>query len=229
MRFKEIWKRCNPFDVKDYFKLLSTQLKEVNNKVEQGTQSIHDSIVKLDEKLQTDIALLEKDLAFERALNKKILETVPDMLWAKDLQGKYLRANKAIREKLLLCDDPIGRDDIELATRNKAIYGEENHTFGGVCEDSDKDVIEKVKNGTWGKNPDDGRYFEYGNIKGKMVYIEVYKEPLYVDNVLVGTCGAGRIMTPYVELEQKQQCKEKCGVESIFEKFKFANRGHNGE
>jgi hypothetical protein len=65
---------------------------------------------------------------------------------------------------------------------------------------------------------------ESGRIKGKMVYLEVYKAPLYIDGILVGVCGTGRDLTEYIEAYNGCCCKEKNldgTISGIFSKYHF--------
>ena len=62
-------------------------------------------------------------------------DTMPDMLWAKDLDKKYLFANKALCESLLFANDtnePIGKTDMYFVERQRRLHPEnpEWHTFG---------------------------------------------------------------------------------------------------
>lgn len=133
---------------------------------------------------------MQKEVADTHKLLETIGDTIPDMLWAKDLDGKYVYANKALRDKLLFQEDPIGKTDIYCAERAKKTYGDSNHTFGEVCGNSDKVVMEI-------QQPQ--RFLESGKVLGELKYLEVYKAPIYDSNgQLIGVCGAGRDMTEYV-------------------------------
>lgn len=126
------------------------------------------------------------------ALLELLTKNLPDMLWVKDINGKYIYANKAICDGLLKAKDtqePIGKDDVFFALREREAHKEDKnwHTFGELCFDSDKSVIDKNKA---------MRFEEYGNVNGKLLYLEVYKAPFYDDNGnIVGTVGTGRDIT----------------------------------
>ena len=114
--------------------------------------------------------------------------TVPDMLWAKDLEDRYLFANRAIRERLLMCrpgESPIGKTDLFFAERERC-EGHE-HTFGEICVNSDQVVK---------RNRRAGRFLEDGLVRGVYLALEVHKAPLFDDDGnLIGTVGAGRDVT----------------------------------
>ena len=114
--------------------------------------------------------------------------TVPDMLWAKDLEDRYLFANRAIRERLLMCrpgESPIGKTDLFFAERERREGYE--HTFGEICVNSDQVVK---------RNRHIGRFLEDGLVRGVYLALEVHKAPLFDDDGnLIGTVGAGRDVT----------------------------------
>jgi len=129
---------------------------------------------------------------------RTLTDTLPDMLWAKDIQGRYLFANKAICENLLMAkntSEPIGKTDVFFALRERATEPNNPnwHTFGELCHNSDDVTLEHMK---------PMRFEEYGNIKGKMCYLDVHKAPLYDSKGnLIGTVGSGRNITTQKELE----------------------------
>lgn len=129
---------------------------------------------------------------------KLISKHLPDMLWAKDLEGNYLYANESICKNLLMAktNEVIGKNDVYFATRerNKHQSNKQWHTFGELCFNSDYVVLEHMKPMI---------FEEYGNIKGKLVYLEVHKAPLYDSNgILIGTIGSGRDITSQIILEE---------------------------
>lgn len=225
---KQLWNKYNPFDIGSTIDKMSVLFKHHEQNISSQVGDIKSSINKMEKKLIFDVVELKKELEFKTLLINNVVENVPDMIWAKDLNGVYMYANKAIREQLLFDDNPIGKTDMELARNAKNIYGDENHTFGFVCNDSDKDVKELVENGLWDSTDTDmGQYFEWGKVKGKDMYLDVKKCPMYINGKFVGIMGSGRIMTPYVELEKQNNCKGKCGVDSIFDKYKFTEGVRN--
>jgi signal transduction histidine kinase len=132
---------------------------------------------------------LEKHLEVLSNLLISINNAVPDMIWAKDLEGKYIYANDNTITKLLFDKDPIGKTDLELSQSQKLIVGSENHTFGEVCRKSDLVVLET-------KQPQ--KFLEYGKVCGKEVYLEVNKNILKNNKgEIIGVCGTGRDITEY--------------------------------
>ena len=108
----------------------------------QQLQEIHEGIKEVRDSLRMDKQLLLKELYKKDVIINAMIEKLPDMLWFKDVEGKYVYANKAIREGLLLDDNPEGKTDMELSYAAKEKYEDREHTFGEVCGDSDKDILE---------------------------------------------------------------------------------------
>ena len=142
----------------------------------QQLQEIHEGIKEVRDSLRMDKQLLLKELYKKDVIINAMIEKLPDMLWFKDVDGKYVYANKAIREGLLLDDSPEGKTDMELSYAAKEKYGDREHTFGEVCGDSDKDVLENEY--------ESKRYVEPGKVKGKMLHLEVHKSVVKVDRAL---------------------------------------------
>ena len=166
----------------------------------------------IERNIDMNVKSIKKDIDFYKSMIETIGDTIPDMMWLKDLNGVYHYANTSIKEKLLLDDNPIGKNDIQLATAAKLKYGCENHTFGEVCGNSDIVIINYLK---------PQRFLESGKVKGKTIYLEVYKAPFYVDGKLMGVCGTGRDMTEYVTTYREHNCGSCHYMNDIFKKYEF--------
>ena len=132
------------------------------------------------------------------SLIRLMADTVPDMIWAKDIDNRYLFANKAICNNLLMCDsdvEPLGKNDLYFANRERERG--HNHTFGEVCLNTD-DIVKET-----GKA---GRFFEDGLVRGKYMMLDVHKAPMFdADGNIIGTVGAGRDVTQDMQnLAEKQ-------------------------
>lgn len=120
----------------------------------------------------------------------------PDMLWIKDLNGRYLYANNAICNGLLIAtpDEVIGKTDIFFALREREKYKDNKnwHTFGELCANTDLETIKYMR---------PLRFLENGNIQGKMTYLEVDKAPFFDENKnLIGVIGTARDITEQILL-----------------------------
>lgn len=171
---------------------------------------IHESIEEVRKCISEEKELLVKEVRKRDSIIQAMVETLPDMLWFKDTNGKYLYANKAIRDGLLFSDNPIGQTDVELSIKAKKRFGEREHTFGEVCDDSDKDVLEnKYVN---------KKYVESGLVKGAMLHLEVNKSIVTIDDDIIGVVGSGRDITEYREELIKN------GEIDVFERNEFINK-----
>jgi PAS domain S-box-containing protein len=147
------------------------------------------SVRKKNEKL-----ILESERNYKEMyqLLRLMCDNVPDMIWAKNLENEYIFTNKAISEGLLNATDtnePIGKTDMFFAGRERENHPEnpEWHTFGEICRDTDAIVIQ---------NKSAQRFDEYGNVKGRFLFLNVYKAPFFdVDGNIIGTVGSGRDVT----------------------------------
>ncbi|MCD6292635.1 MAG: response regulator, partial [Deltaproteobacteria bacterium] len=146
-------------------------------------------------------------------------DNIPDLVWAKDLERKFIFVNKSCCEKLLMAqdtDEPIGKDDLFFVNRQRALHPERDdwHTFGELCVDSDTVVMKS-------KRPE--RFDEFGYVKGEFLYLDVYKAPILDETgKMIGTVGHGRIVT-----KEKEQEKLLIESESQFAMAqKIAGIGH---
>ncbi len=150
-----------------------------------------------------DQILLQTDIL------RTLTDNLPDMLWIKDLQGRYLFANKAICENLLMATDteePIGKTDLFFALRERAKHPDnpEWHTFGELCQNSDEIVAKAGK---------PMRFKEWGNVRGKLLYLEVHKAPFYdQQGKMLGVLGSGRDITDQVLMKEQLE-KQKSAFE----------------
>ena len=198
---KSKWQEWNSCKTDNYF-----------GKLDQSMQAVIDKCERIERQLDAEVKLLTEEVALYKGMLHSVAETLPDMMWCKDVDGKYVYANGAIKKGLLFDMNPVGKTDVEMATKAKEYFGDENHTFGEKCRNSDKIVLDTNK-------PE--RFLESGKIKGRMLYLEVFKAPWTVNGELRGVVGTGRDMTEYVEAYKEQNCGS-CGkMADIFKKYEY--------
>ena len=176
----------------------NTVLKDADGKVIGIAALVHD----VTERKNTEKKLKENQERY-KALSKMLrlmCDNVPDMIWAKDLDKRFIFTNKAICQKLLNTDDtdePIGKTDLFFAGRERSHHPNNRnwHTFGELCQDSDEITMEKG-------SPQ--QFDEFGNVKGGYLFLDVYKAP-FIDETgkMVGTVGSARDVTSAKETESK--------------------------
>ena len=197
---------CNLFTLKPFTctstPLYDSMLKELQNIVEE--------IKSFKDQLHKDKELLEEELVKRDVIINSMIENLPDMLWFKDTDGKYLYANKAIRENLLLSTSPVGQTDVELSKQAKLVWGDRQHTFGEMCGNSDIDVLEHNYVGK--------EYVESGKVRGKILHLAVNKSIVKVSDKIIGVVGSGRDITEYREELINS------GKEDIFKVNEFENK-----
>jgi PAS domain S-box-containing protein len=133
-------------------------------------------------------------------------DNVPDLIWAKDMDKRFIFTNRTTREKLLNARDteePIGKNDLFFAQRERAEHPDcpDWHTFGEICRDSDTIVMSS-------RRPD--RFDESGNVRGEFLYLDVHKAPFFDEQgEMIGTVGCGRDVTRGKQLaEERKRAQE---------------------
>ena len=220
----KILNMINIFDIPRLTREISYDVKLIRDRYEETIKAIDDYKKELE---------LERDKrARERNLFLSVLDHLDDMVWAKDLDGKYIVANRAFREKFcygITWDELQGMTDVELAKKFKKQVGEQNHTFGELCANSDVVVQETGL---------PQKFLEDGNVNGKLMKLIVNKSIVVnQDNEMFAICGSGRDVTEwYTSLEKAiKNLKAKCScfdneeVNKILDelnKFRFEEGDH---
>lgn len=214
----------NIFDIPRLTREISCDVKHIREKYDETIAAI--------EKYKEDLRIEKESRQKERNLFLSVLDHLDDMIWAKDIDGKYIVANKAFREKFcygILWDNLQGKTDVELAGQFKKLVGEENHTFGEMCANSDVLIQET-------KIPQ--KFLEEGNINGKLMKLVVNKSPVFNHKgEMFATCGSGRDVTEWHDAVEKaiQELRCECAcfkqedAEKILNelnKFKFREGDH---
>ena len=137
------------------------------------------------------------------SLLRLMCDNVPDMIWAKDLDKRYVFANEAYCRQVLNAVDtrePNGKTDLFFAERERTAHPEnpEWHTFGELCQQSDAATLERGAPSS---------FEESGYVRGVFTVLEVMKAPFHDrDGRLIGIVGSARNVTARkqfdAELEQ---------------------------
>ncbi len=178
---------------------------EVNTEPARNSQgelvSFINSIRDITKRKTIEKALIESESEYQRLYQmiRLMSDTMPDMMWAKDLEKKYIFANKAICEHLLNAkntSEPVGKTDLFFAQRERDSHPDDPdwHTFGELCMDTDDITLQELRL---------KQFDEYGNVKGRFLYLDVHKAPLFNnEGMLFGIVGSARDIT-----ERKQSEK----------------------
>jgi len=170
--------RIVPFSKTEVLSMVRNVTKEVN-----ATNALHQSKQKY------------KQL---QELFRSIADNMPDMLWAKDLEGKLIFVNNSFCKNLLNAksiEEPIGQTDTYFFKREKDTYPDNFnwYTFGDMSNDSDLKVIQSGKT---------IQFEEHGIVLGKYCYFDILKSPLKNDRgEIIGTVGSARDITERKRME----------------------------
>lgn len=166
-------------------------------------------------RIQMEEGLRESERRYRSlySMVRLMCDNVPDLIWSKDLDKKFIFANKSLCDKLLNVkdtDEPIGKTDIYFADRERKSHPDYDqwHTFGEISWDSDSIVMESRKA---------ERFYEFGNVKGEYLLLDMYKAPFWDENeVMIGTVGCGRDVTKEKEVNDALKKSEE-RLRAIFE------------
>ncbi len=140
---------------------------------------------------------------------KHFCDTMPDPVWLKDLEGRFLYVNKAMCAKILKCRQPrtaLGKTESYFA--GKARREGYRHDIDRMSEASDRAVYESQKA---------DNFYEYGFIHNKFYYFEIYKSPLVDGEGKVrGLFGLAKDITAYTAAGEELE-KYETQYRSIFE------------
>ncbi len=148
----------------------------------------------MDERRRVEDALRTSQREAENlaGLLRMMCDNVPDMIWAKDLQGRYLFANQAVCERLLGVADtrePLGKTFEEFAAQERQMHGDAPNwfTYGQYSQDVDRHTLEREEPTV---------FEESGTIRGEPVVFDVH-QARFVDvrGEVIGTVGSARDIT----------------------------------
>lgn len=157
-------------------------------------------------------------------LFRLMADNMPDMLWAKDLDKKYLFANKVLCNELLKASDtnePIGKTMEYFLAREQAKKPDDPHwfNFGRNSRNTDDFIMDTGQTGV---------FDEFGTIDGRFWYMDVRKSPIRDENgKMIGIVGSARDVTQQKKTESelitaKERAEESDRLKSSF----LANMSH---
>jgi PAS domain S-box-containing protein len=152
--------------------------------------------------VEEELRKSEKKYSNLNAMFRLLADNTDDFLWAKDVNSKFTFVNKTMCDRILIAkniDEPIGKTDLYFALRQREAHPEnaEWHTFGERCIDSDKATLRKGKS---------MQFDEYGNIKGKFLFLDVHKAPIRDEHgKVIGIVGTARDVTRQRQLEDERE------------------------
>jgi len=179
-----------------------------------------DAIQAQQKKHNNYVSYLLEELHNRTELMVGVINALPDWAWHKDKDGFYVYVNDPIRNELfcgLPADQVVGHNDVQIATKLKSIYGDENHTFGQLCANSDDIILNSHK---------PYKFYEIGLVDGRMLRVIVNKNIIKdAAGKVLGTVGTGRNVTEdydtLIEISNDADEHTRERVISYLEKYKF--------
>jgi len=154
----------------------------------------------------------ENDLIVSETRLRTLIETIPDLIWAKDTEGIYLSCNPMFTRFFGASEAEIaGKTDYDFVDRELAAFFRKN----------DRKAMAEGKptsNEEWVTFADDGH----------RVYLETVKAPLYDEkHKLIGVLGIGRDITERKDAEKELlKAKEKAEESDRLKTAFLANMSH---
>jgi PAS domain S-box-containing protein len=173
---------------------------------------------------QKEIQLSEERYRSLYNMFRLMADNMPDMLWAKDLDMKYVFVNKAICTQLLKTSDteePIGKTMEYFIEREQNKHPEDPawFNFGRNSMNTDEFILQTGQPGV---------FDELGTIDGVFTYQDVQKAPIRDENgQMIGIVGSSRDVTLQKKAESeliiaKERAEESDRLKSAF----LANMSH---
>jgi two-component system sensor histidine kinase/response regulator len=127
-----------------------------------------------------------ESLGRERALLRSLIDSIPDLIFAKDIRGVYITSNKAFAKLLgRTADDVVGKTDLDIFPADLAVSFRER----------DADM---VRAGTMTTNEEEITYPD-----GRVAQVETSKTPFIADDgELYGLIGVSRDITERKKTER---------------------------
>ncbi|MCI5168531.1 MAG: PAS domain S-box protein, partial [Candidatus Electrothrix sp. GM3_4] len=138
----------------------------------------------------TERKCAERQLHYMQRLSRLIIETVPDLLWLKDIDGVYLVCNPRLEQLYgVLEDEIIGKTDYDFVDQEQADFFRKNDL---IAADAGRSVI----NEEWVTFASDGT----------KVLLQTTKTPLsFEDGAVAGILGIGHDITELHEAAEKSE------------------------
>lgn len=175
------------FDTDESIKVVKETATVISEQAACVRDSHRDYQMKINEYKQK-LETVEHRRQKETKLFLAVIDHIEDMIWAKDLEGRYLLANKAFRDKFcygLKWSVINGLTDCEIADVLKGEHTGDTKFFYG--SDTDTEVLKTGKA---------IQFLEHGHIQGKFVKLVVKKSPVCdFGGTMFATCGTSKDIT----------------------------------
>jgi PAS domain S-box-containing protein len=151
----------------------------------------------------TEHKKLEQKLFYERSLLESFLNNIPDHIYFKDRESRFIQASKSVADQFGLksVDELKGKTDFDYFTKEHA-------------ELAYRDEQEIIKTG----KPIEGKLEKETHPDGRITWVSTTKIPRYdKEGNIIGILGISRDITKRKELEEKLKSRlEELGEEVLF-------------
>ncbi len=152
--------------------------------------------------------LKESERNYKNTLHliKLISDSSPNLIWAKDLDGKYIFTNDKLRKLFLGVDDyryVLGKDESEFVKEmlEKYNYDENLFSFNQISKSYEDTALKSLEPVTAHVS---------GNLNGEHYDFSFYIAPLYdADDKLIGTIGTANDITSSIKKDEEIKANEK--------------------
>jgi two-component system sensor histidine kinase/response regulator len=136
----------------------------------------------------TDLVLAEESIQNKRARLQTLIETLPDIIWLKDVEGRYVNCNRK-------CERFLGAAEA-------ALKGKTDHDF--LPKDLADDFYEGARRAIRERSPVISHHWVEFAVDGHREYVELVNTP-FVDTkgVLKGSMGIARDVTAFKQAEEE--------------------------
>lgn len=143
-------------------------------------------------RLMEDIGREKKNWMLQNCLDTTI-ETIPDMLWFKSVDGIHTKVNQSFCNIVGKArEDVVGRDHCYIWN-----VSPDDISGAGACQESEDHVIKEKRT---------CQFFETVKYNNDMRYFKTYKSPVFDENgVILGTIGMGHDITDLKNLGMELQ------------------------
>ena len=182
-----------------FFSRFRSQMPDIISRlstIREDLSSAQKSLRKL-ELLEKELSSKEHNIPFQEKILKEAISDFGVAIWIKDLDGRFLFANKTCCERILKCPE-----EVVLNMRNGDL---KRDAMAQVCMRGDKKVL---------KNRITMRFIEHAIYDHGHVFLDTVKSPFYDEqNTLIGITGSAVEITDSIPDTIKEHHKNSGLVE----------------
>lgn len=178
-----------------FLSIFKSEMPNIVRKLKAIRQDIDETKNNLKELMELERGIEKNGIDYENFI-KSVTDSFNVSLWAKDINGRFLFANKACCDVILKCTE-----DEAMNMRDEDF---EKDALSQICIKTDRIVMDlRVTK----------RFIEHAVYESGDVYLDVLKNPLYKNGELIGTTGSAIVITNSIPEEIKKQTRRSNSIE----------------